>query len=161
MLTFKGAIEANTMRKRSKIKTAREKKVVYTYGVFDLFHSGHVELLREAKKLGDRLVVGLFTDEVATGFKRMPVIDFVNRKKVLESCVFTDEVISQDELLPDKNILQIKPHILAKGPGAGWDEQGEKIPGEDTIKSIGGKVVRLAYHDGISTSEIIKKIKSI
>ncbi len=141
-----------------KKKPAAKIKVVYTYGAFDLFHSGHVELLRDAKKLGDYLVVGLFTDKVAAGFKREPIISFSNRKNVLEHCLFVDKVVTQDELQPDKNILKLKPHILAKGPGAGWDPKIKEVPGEDAIHTVGGKVVRLSYHKGISTSEIIKKI---
>ena len=141
-----------------KKKPSANIKIVYTYGVFDLFHSGHIELLKEARSLGDRLVVGLFTDKAAAGFKREPIVPFLHRKKMLEHCVFVDQVISQNELLPDKNILRLKPHILAKGPGAGWDPKNKEVPGKDVIRSVGGKVVRLSYHKGISTSELIKKI---
>src|SRR3989344_5626696 len=122
-------------------KNKKEQKItrVYTYGVFDLFHSGHIELLKEAKKLGDYLIVGLFTDEVAKGFKREPVIPLQHRKKMLEHCIFVDKVVEQSELQPDKNIMRLKPHILAKGPGAGWEEDNDKIPGEKAILSAGGK----------------------
>ncbi|QQG42916.1 MAG: adenylyltransferase/cytidyltransferase family protein [Candidatus Giovannonibacteria bacterium] len=137
----------------------KRKKRVYTYGVFDLFHSGHVKLLREAKALGDHLIVGLFTDDVAESFKRKPAITLKHRIEVLKHCVYVDEVVVQDELKPDKNILLHKPHILAKGPGAGWDKSNKIMPGEETMLSIGGSVVRLDYHDGISTSDLIKRIK--
>lgn len=136
-----------------------EKKIVYTYGVYDLFHSGHIELLRDAKALGDHLIVGLFNDEVAASFKREPIIPFAHRKAMLEHCVFVDEVVEQKELQPDNNIRAIRPHILAKGPGAGWEHENENVPGEAAIAEVGGTVVRLNYHDGISTSQIIKKIK--
>lgn len=135
------------------------KKIVYTYGVFDLFHSGHVELLKEARALGDKLIVGIFTDEVAEGFKRRPVISFEQRKTVVASNKFVDEVVTQDTLEPDANIARIRPAILAKGPGAGWGE-GEKTPGEDAIRAVSGTVVKLNYHPGVSTSEIISKIKA-
>lgn len=141
-----------------KTKTAKNKKVVYTYGVFDLFHSGHLDLLKEAKELGDILIVGLFTDEVAESFKRKPVISLSHRIKVLENIKYVDKVIIQDELHPDKNILSLRPHILAKGPGAGW-EDGKDAPGKVSTEKVGGKIVMLNYHHGISTSEIIKKIK--
>ena len=140
-------------------KNREGKVIVYTYGVFDLFHSGHVELLKEAKELGDYLILGLFTDEVATGFKREPIIPLEHRIKVCESCKFVDELVVQNELPPDENLKKYQPNILAKGPGAGWGE-GEKIPGEDIAEELGIKVVKLPYHDGISTSEIIKKIKN-
>ncbi|MBI2022990.1 adenylyltransferase/cytidyltransferase family protein [Candidatus Giovannonibacteria bacterium] len=141
-------------KKQHKMK----KTVVYTYGVFDLFHKGHVELLKEAKALGDELIVGLFTDEVAESFKRKPVISLKDRMHLIQHCVFVDKIVVQKELEPDKIIKKLKPHILAKGPGAGWEEN-EEIPGEKTMKKIGGKVHKLGYHHGISTSQIIKKIQ--
>jgi|SRR3989344_1693804 len=139
-------------------KKDTEKVVVYTYGVFDLFHRGHVQLLKDAKKLGDKLVVGVFTDEVAKSFKRKPVVCFEDRKHMVEHCAFVDSVVVQRHLQPDANLKKLKPRILAKGPGAGWGE-GEKTPGEATMRKMRGKVVKLPYHDGISTSDIIKKIK--
>lgn len=136
----------------------QKKTIVYTYGVFDLFHSGHVELLREAKALGEKLIVGIFTDEVAQSFKREPIINYKNRATVVETCKYVDQVIKQQTLAPDDNLRLIKPDILAKGPGAGWDE-GKSVPGEKVMLEIGGKVIKLNYHEGISTSDIINKIK--
>lgn len=136
----------------------KEKVVVYTYGVFDLFHRGHVELLRDAKKLGDELVVGVFSDEVAESFKRRPVIGLKDRKYVIQNCAFVDRVIVQKQLSPDGILKKIKPNILAKGPGAGWGDSSV-APGEIFMRKNGGKVVKLKYHKGISTSEIINKIK--
>ena len=148
-------------KKEKKVSKHKKKieKVAYTYGVFDLFHSGHIELLRDAKNLGDKLIVGLFTDEVVKNFKRKPIITLHHRIPMLKHCVFVDEVVIQDELEPDKNLAKYKPHILAKGPGAGWGEGSDVIPGEKTMKKIGGVVIQLNYHDGISTSQIIKKIQ--
>ncbi|OHA64812.1 MAG: hypothetical protein A2843_00755 [Candidatus Wildermuthbacteria bacterium RIFCSPHIGHO2_01_FULL_48_27b] len=132
--------------------------VVYTYGVFDLLHVGHVQLLREAKALGDKLIVGVFTDAVAEGFKRRPIIVQEQRVEMLSALGFVDEVISQDELPPDTNLRKYKPNILAKGPGANWEE-GKTPPGAEVMAELGGKVIFLKYHDGISTSQIIKKCK--
>lgn len=140
---------------------SKNKKIVYTYGVFDLFHGGHIDLLKEAKALGDKLIVGLFTDEVAENFKRKPIMNLEQRIKIVRHIVYVDEVIIQDELRPDKNILRIKPHILAKGPGAGWNEGDDEIPGAAAAKKVGCKIVKLNYHQGISTSDIIKKIKAL
>lgn len=140
-------------------KKKDEKVIVYTYGVFDLFHRGHVELLREAKALGDELIVGVLTDKVAKSFKREPVIPLKDRMYVVEHCRFVDKVVVQKKLAPDDMIRKIRPNIVAKGPGAGW-EKGKEAPGESTLREIGGKVVKLEYHKGISTSEILKKIGS-
>ncbi|MDP2669421.1 MAG: adenylyltransferase/cytidyltransferase family protein [bacterium] len=134
------------------------KTIVYTYGVFDLFHRGHVELLKEAKALGDELVVGVFSDEVAESFKRKPAISLADRVHMVQHCLFVDKVVAQNDLAPDNNLKKIKPHVLAKGPGAGWEAGGE-APGAKTMQKIGGKVLMLSYHGGISTSEIIKRIK--
>ncbi len=114
--------------------------------------------MKDAKALGNKLIVGVFTDEVAESFKRRPIMELAHRLKIIEHMKPVDKVVIQDELKPDKNLLKFKPHILAKGPGAGW-EKGKIVPGEETIRKIGGEVIFLSYHDGISTSEIIKKIK--
>ncbi len=137
--------------------TSSKPKVVYTYGVFDLFHNGHVELLKEAKSLGDKLIVGVFTDEVAASFKRKPIISEKDRLAVIKALSFVDQAILQTELSPENNLLKHKPSILAKGPGAGWEE-GKEPPGQQIMNKMGGKVVQLSYHPGISTSDIINKI---
>lgn len=136
----------------------RKQTTVYTYGVFDLFHRGHVELLREARALGKKLIVGIFTDEVSGGFKREPVVGYKDRVAVVAACKYVDQVVEQRSLLPDDNLRLLKPDILAKGPGAGWEE-GERTPGEKVMNEIGGKVVKLSYHVGISTSYIIERVK--
>jgi len=133
-------------------------KTVYTYGVFDLLHVGHLELLKEARELGDKLIVGIFTDEVSTNFKRPPIIVHQQRMDMLKPLSFVDEVVSQDELAPDANLRKYKPDILAKGPGANWEE-GKTPPGKEVMAELGGKVVFLSYHDGISTSQIIQQCK--
>lgn len=148
------------MNKKKLSSPIKRKLKVYTYGVFDLFHSGHVELLRDAKALGGQLVVGLFSDKVATSFKREPIIKYSHRATVVAACKYVDKVVKQNSLAPDDNLRLIKPDILAKGPGAGWEE-GERTPGEKVMNEIGGKVVKLSYHDGISTSQIIDKIKKL
>ena len=135
----------------------RKAKVVYTYGVFDLFHKGHVELLKEAKMLGDSLVVGIFSDDVAASFKRKPVLCLEDRMHVVKHCQYVDEVVVQEHFSPEHVIRKIKPHVLAKGPGAGWEERAD-VPGTEAMREIGGSIVRLPYHDGISTSMIIQAI---
>lgn len=133
-------------------------KTVYTYGVWDLLHVGHIRLLQEAKALGDKLIVGVFTDEVATSFKRTPIIVQDHRMEMIKALHFVDEVVLQDELLPDTNLKKYRPNILAKGPGANWEE-GKVPPGSQVMKEIGGEVIFLNYHDIISTTQIIEKCK--
>src|SRR5579872_2282972 len=126
-------------------------KYVYTYGVFDLFHAGHVDLLKDVRKLGDFVTVGLFTDKVATSFKREPIIPFEQRKKLLEAMGV--KVMEQKELSPIKNIKQIykdedladyplsKSLVVAKGPGANYENEFMKISEE-----TGVLCVLLPYH---------------
>lgn len=133
-------------------------KTVYTYGVWDLLHVGHLQLLKEAKALGDKLIVGVFTDKVAASFKRPPIISEDHRFELIKALSIVDEVVFQDELLPDKNLRKYKPDVLAKGPGANW-EKGKKPPGFSVMKDIGGEVVFLEYHHGISTTHIITRCK--
>ena len=90
----------------------KKETVVYTYGVFDLLHVGHLQLLQEAKALGTKLIVGLFTDEVSKGFKRQPIIPLDQRIEMLKALRFVDEVVSQDELAPDTNLKKYKPDIV-------------------------------------------------
>lgn len=124
-------------------------KVVYTYGVWDLFHYGHIKMLKQAKALGDKLIIGVFTDKVAQSFKRKPIMD-ENERQLLIRELNIGEVVMQDEFLPVSNIKKYKPDIVAKGEGAGW---GKTIPQFEGVESI-----LLPYTDGISTSKIIKRI---
>lgn len=137
-------------------KKASHKKIVYTYGVFDLIHTGHVGLLRDAKKLGNYLIVGVFTDEVAESFKRQPIINQQMRMAMVDALKVVDKVVSQTSFDPSANIKKYKPHIVTKGPGASWDIG--KVPDFAGFKNV--KVKVLDYHAGISTSKIIEKIKN-
>ncbi len=132
-------------------------KTIYTYGVFDLLHYGHIRQLKAAKKLGDILIVGVFTDQVAKEFKRWPIISLADRMEMLEALVFVDEVVVQDTFSPLKNIGHYLPDIVAKGEGAGWKNGN---PPEELM----ARPISLRYlerTDGISTSEIIAKIKAL
>lgn len=120
-------------------------KIVYTYGVFDLFHYGHLIALKNAKKLGDRLIIGVFTDRIAESFKRKPILGERDRFKLIQELEI-GEVVYQDTFLPS-----IKADIIAKAEGAGWSK--ESIPQFPNTESV-----LLPYTGGISTSEIIKKI---
>lgn len=139
-------------------------KYVYTYGVFDLFHAGHVQLLREAAQLGDYLIVGLFPDKTAEEFKRKPIISYDQRLQVLRSLKVVNEVISQKDVSPVSNIYKIYDDhsmrsdslVVVKGPGAGWENQYQEIG-----KRVNVLTLLLPYHEGISTSEIIKKCQSL
>lgn len=132
-------------------------RVCYTYGVFDLFHYGHLRQLRAAKARGDFLIVGVYTDEVAASFKRPPIMSLADRMEILESIVLVNQVVVQDTFSPLKNIDRYQAHIVAKGEGAGWKDgrAPEDVNAHHTVKAI-----FLPRTEGISTSYIIAKIKA-
>lgn len=132
------------------------KKIVFTNGVFDIIHRGHVEYLSEAKSLGDVLIVGLNSDssvKMIKGEKR-PVVPEENRAFVLANLKPVDYVIIFSEDTPYNLINKIKPGILVKG--ADWDE--DKIVGADIVKSNGGEIKRIRFVENNSSTNIIDKI---
>lgn len=131
----------------------REDKLVVTNGCFDILHSGHLELLKYAKSLGDKLLVLINSDESISRLKgpNRPVISLKNRMELLASLQFVDYVIPFEEDTP-KNILEtIKPEVLVKGS----EYKIEEIVGSDIIK----EVYVFPMVEGLSTTNIINKIK--
>ncbi|KXK52501.1 MAG: Bifunctional sugar kinase/adenylyltransferase [Chlorobi bacterium OLB5] len=135
---------------------SENKKIVFTNGVFDIIHRGHVEYLSEAKSLGDILIVGLNSDssvKMIKGEKR-PVVPEENRAIVLANLKPVDYVVIFSEDTPFNLISKIKPDILVKG--ADWDE--DKIIGADIVKSYGGEIKRIKFVENNSSTNIIDKI---
>jgi glycerol-3-phosphate cytidylyltransferase len=126
------------------IKKNSAKNKVYTYGVWDLFHYGHLMVLKQAEKLGE-LTVGVFSDRVAEGFKRKPIMNQKERVQILKALGY--KTIIQDSFYPEIKGID----IIAKGEGAGWSK--ENIPQFENKKSV-----LLNYTKGISTSQIMKRI---
>ncbi len=137
---------------------ARGGKVVFTNGCFDIIHSGHVQYLSQAKSLGDFLVVGINDDHSVRSIKGegRPIIPLEDRALVLAALECVDMVIPFGDPDPLRIIKAIEPHFLVKG--ADWTE--EAIVGAQWVRSIGGEVVRIPLREGISTSEIIRRILS-
>jgi len=135
--------------------------VVYVIGVFDLFHRGHVELLRRSKELGDKLVVALNGDEMVASYKRYPYVNERDRLAVVEACKYVDEAFIIREY---DNKEYIKKYGITKiVHGDDWDREGylEQIRCSDAFLNENNcELVLLPYTNGISTSELIKEIKS-
>jgi len=140
---------------RAKLK-AEGKKVVFTNGVFDLIHAGHVDYLSKAKKLGDVLIVGLNSDESVKRIKgeKRPILKQEERAFILTNLKAVDYVVLFDEDTPAKLISEIIPDILVKG--ADWAV--EKIVGKDVVEKNGGKVMNIEFVNDQSTSKIIDLI---
>ncbi len=140
---------------RLKLK-AEGKKIVFTNGVFDLIHAGHVDYLLKAKKLGDVLIVGLNSDDSVRRIKgnKRPILKQEERAFVLTNLKPVDYVVFFDEDTPEKLISEIIPDILVKG--ADWAV--EKIVGREVVEKNGGKVMNIEFVNDQSTSKIIDLI---
>lgn len=132
--------------------------IVFTNGVFDIIHGGHIKLLKLARSYGDLLVVAINTDESAARLKgpTRPIMKLESRKAILESLSFVHNVITFEEDTPERLIKVIRPNVLVKGPEAANAE----IPGADYVRSYGGKVIIPKLRVEESTSLIIKKVMS-
>ena len=134
------------------------KKVVFTNGVFDILHAGHVDYLNHAKELGDFLIVAINSDESVrriNGEKR-PIVNENDRALVISNLKSVDYVCIFEEDTPYETIKLLQPDVLVKG--ADW-KIGDVI-GRDIVEGRGGKVFTIEYLNGKSTTNIIKKILS-
>ena len=132
--------------------------IVFTNGCFDIIHSGHLDLLKEAKSYGDKLIVGLNSDKSISKLKGpdRPIISQSERKKILSALKFVDEVVIFNEENPLKLIKKLKPNILVKGA----DYTKEQVIGGKFVESYGGQIKLVKLTKGKSTSNIIDKISS-
>ena len=137
---------------------ARGGKVVFTNGVFDLLHPGHVRYLQEARALGDALIVAINSDRSVRAIKgpERPVNPEDERAEVLLALACVDAVVVFDEDTPLAVISRIQPDILVKGADWGADD----IVGRDVVEARGGQVVRINLVEGISTTELIRRARA-
>ena len=133
--------------------------VVFTNGVFDLLHPGHVRYLRDARALGDALIVAVNSDRSVRSNKGgdRPVNPQHERAEVLLALASVDAAVIFDEDTPHAIVSRIEPDILVKG--ADWGEHD--IVGRDVVEARGGQVVRIALSAGHSTSELIRKARAV
>ncbi len=140
-------------------KKKREgKKIVFGNGCFNILHVGHIRYLKEAKALGDILVLAINDDESVRKLKGddYPVIPLSERMEILASLIYVDYVTPFKEERVDKLLLLLKPHIHAKGT----DYTKESVPEKDIVLSFGGEIKIVGDPKNHSTTEIIKRIKS-
>jgi rfaE bifunctional protein nucleotidyltransferase chain/domain len=132
-------------------------KVVFTNGCFDLLHPGHVRYLAAARALGDVLVVGLNDDASVTRLKGpgRPILSALERAEVLAALAVVDHVVFFADDTPAALIRALRPDVLVKG--ADWAEKD--IVGRDDVVATGGRVERIDVVPGVSTTEIIRRIR--
>jgi rfaE bifunctional protein nucleotidyltransferase chain/domain len=133
------------------------KLVVFTNGVFDLLHPGHVRYLAAARRLGDALVVGLNGDRSVRANKGpdRPITPELERAEILSALACVDAVVLFDDPTPHALIAALGPDVLVKG--ADWAE--DAIVGRDIVEGRGGRVVRVPVERGYSTSAIVERIR--
>jgi len=147
--------EMKSLRKKFKDE---KKKIVFTNGVFDLVHAGHVDYLSKAKALGDILIVGLNSDSSVKRIKgdKRPLINQTERAFLLSNLKPVDFVVIFDEDTPLELIKELIPDILVKG--ADWSL--DKIVGSDIVLANGGEIKNIQLITDQSTSKIIETILS-
>jgi D-beta-D-heptose 7-phosphate kinase/D-beta-D-heptose 1-phosphate adenosyltransferase len=133
------------------------KAVVFTNGVFDLVHPGHVRYLQEARALGDALIVAVNSDRSVRANKGpgRPINPEAERAELLRSLACVDAVVVFDEDTPHEIVTRIQPDVLVKGADWGPDT----IVGRDIVEARGGRVVRIDLEPGFSTTELIRRVR--
>ena len=136
----------------------RGQRIVFTNGVFDLLHPGHVRYLASARRLGDALIVGLNADRSARGNKGAdrPLTPEAERAEILSALDCVDVVVVFSEATPHDLIATLRPNVLAKG--ADW--AADAIVGLDVVEGRGGRDVRIPIEAGYSTTAIVEKIRA-
>ncbi len=132
--------------------------LVFTNGVFDLLHVGHVRYLAAARALGDALLVAVNSDRAVHDLKGdgRPVINENERAEVLAALRQVDYVTIFDDVSPRSLIAKLLPDVLVKGGDYALDE----IHGREEVEAAGGRVIALPFVDGASTSTIIERMKN-
>jgi rfaE bifunctional protein nucleotidyltransferase chain/domain len=135
------------------------KVVVFTNGVFDLLHRGHVQYLTQARELGDILIIGLNSDISARKIKGVgkPLVKQEDRAIVLAGLSAVDFICFFDEDTPQKIIQAVIPDLLVKG----GDYQIHEIVGRDIVEKNGGKVITIPVIEGFSTTDLIRRIAKL
>ena len=147
---------AEAVGERARLR-AEGRRLVFTNGVFDLLHVGHVRYLRAARSLGDALLVAINSDRAARELKgaHRPVMTERERAEVLAALEAVSYVTIFDELSPRKLIAELLPDVLVKGGDYAVDE----IHGREEVEAAGGHVLSLPFVEGASTTDIIERIK--
>lgn len=145
------------LQKTIKAWKKNNQKIVFTNGCFDILHLGHIKILSESKKLGDKLVVGLNNDEsvkVLKG-KNRPVNNNYHRSMMLAALSFVDLVVFFEEDTPYNLIKLVLPNIITKG----GDYEKKDVIGGDLILSKGGQINIIPLLPNLSSSKLIRKYK--
>lgn len=155
--TFSRTLDQKDAAELAARERAAGRTIVFTNGVFDLIHPGHVRYLKDARALGDLLIVGVNSDRSVRAIKgpARPLTPERERAEILTSLGCVDAAVIFDEDTPRELITLIQPDVLVKG--ADWAE--DRIVGRDIVEARGGRVVRIALALGFSTTNLVEKIR--
>ena len=144
------------VRERLEGWRAAGETLVFTNGVFDLLHRGHVEYLEEAATLGDRLVVGVNADASVQRLKgpTRPLVPGEERAELVGALACVDAVVLFDEDTPERLIRAVEPDVLVKG----GDWAVERIVGRELVEARGGRVLSIPLREGASTTGLVERI---
>jgi rfaE bifunctional protein nucleotidyltransferase chain/domain len=144
------------LKERERLRAAGA-RLVFTNGVFDLLHVGHVRYLAEARALGDALLVAINSDRTVRELKGpdRPVFDQDERAEILAALRSVDYVVVFDDVSPRSLIGKLLPDVLVKG----GDYRIDEIHGREEVEAAGGKVVPLPFVPGASTTSLVQRMK--
>lgn len=144
------------LEERQRLRAAGA-RLVFTNGVFDLLHVGHVRYLAQARSLGDALLVAINSDRSVRELKGpdRPVFDQAERAEILAALRHVDYVVVFDDVSPRSVIRELLPDVLVKG----GDYQLDEIHGREEVEAAGGEVVSLPFVPGASTTSLIQRMK--
>lgn len=135
----------------------KQYKIGYTTGVFDMFHIGHLNILRRAKEQCDYLIVGISTDEVVKEYKhKQPIIPFEERFEIVKAIKYVDEVVPQTSMNKMEAVKKLSADAVFVG--SDWKGTSQWNKYEKEFESVGCRVVYLEYTDGISSTILRNKI---
>jgi D-beta-D-heptose 7-phosphate kinase/D-beta-D-heptose 1-phosphate adenosyltransferase len=147
---------AQMLEERRRLRAAGA-RLVFTNGVFDLLHVGHVRYLAQARALGDALVVAINSDRSVRELKGAdrPVFDQAERAEILAALRHVNYVVVFDDISPRSLIRELLPDVLVKGGDYGLDE----IHGREEVEAAGGEVISLPFVPGASTTSLLERMK--
>jgi|SRR5579862_9184093 len=143
------------MREQVKAWQAEGLQVVFTNGCFDLLHVGHVTLIDDARREGDRLILAINSDASVSALKgpTRPIVNEKARARVLAALAAVDAVVVFDEPTPLELMVELQPDVIVKG----GDYVADEIVGAKEVRSWGGRVKIVPFVDGFSTTKLIAK----
>lgn len=156
---------AEAVERRERLRAAGQ-RLVFTNGLFDLLHAGHVDYLQQARDLGEALFVGLNSDASARALKgsRRPIVPQADRARVLAALACVDAVIIFDSLTAEPLVAALRPEVYVKGGDYRLDDdrsaapEGRVPPEAAVVQGYGGRVAIVPFLEGYSTSSLIERI---